>query len=77
MLDDARPAALITDAATAGQLPAHDLPLITVDEAAGFPEGPITQADRTRPLTPQDPAYVIYTSGSTGRPKESSSPSTM
>ncbi|MFI1783053.1 amino acid adenylation domain-containing protein [Streptomyces rubiginosohelvolus] len=69
MLDDARPAALITDAATAGRLPAHDLPLITVDEAAGFPDGPITQADRTRPLTPQDPAYVIYTSGSTGRPK--------
>ncbi|MEU5371273.1 amino acid adenylation domain-containing protein [Streptomyces sp. NPDC005951] len=69
MLDDARPAALITDAATAGRLPAHDLPLVTVDEAAAFPDGPITQADRTRPLTPQDPAYVIYTSGSTGRPK--------
>ncbi|MYX03964.1 MULTISPECIES: non-ribosomal peptide synthetase [unclassified Streptomyces] len=69
MLDDARPAALITDAATAGRLPAHDLPLITVDEAAGFPNGPVTQADRTRPLAPQDPAYVIYTSGSTGRPK--------
>ncbi|MEV1048655.1 amino acid adenylation domain-containing protein [Streptomyces sp. NPDC049916] len=69
MLDDARPAALITDAATAERLPAHDLPLITVDEAAGFPDGPITQADRIRPLTPQDPAYVIYTSGSTGRPK--------
>ncbi|MFJ6615805.1 amino acid adenylation domain-containing protein [Streptomyces sp. NPDC091289] len=69
MLDDARPAALITDAATAGQLPAHELPLITVDEAAGFPDGPLDQADRTRPLSPQDPAYVIYTSGSTGRPK--------
>ncbi|MZG05287.1 non-ribosomal peptide synthetase, partial [Streptomyces sp. SID5614] len=69
MLDDARPAALITDPATAERLPAHDLPLITVDEAAGFPDGPIGQADRTRPLTPQDPAYVIYTSGSTGRPK--------
>ncbi|MEU3154020.1 amino acid adenylation domain-containing protein, partial [Streptomyces griseus] len=69
MLDDARPAALITDAATARRLPAHELPLITVDEAAGFPDGPLDQADRTRPLSPQDPAYVIYTSGSTGRPK--------
>ncbi|MER7886182.1 amino acid adenylation domain-containing protein [Streptomyces fimicarius] len=69
MLDDARPAALITDAATAERLPAHELPLITVDEAAGFPDGPLDQADRTRPLSPQDPAYVIYTSGSTGRPK--------
>ncbi|MGC5264983.1 amino acid adenylation domain-containing protein [Streptomyces cyaneofuscatus] len=69
MLEDARPAALITDAATADRLPAHELPLITVDEAAGFPDGPLSQADRTRPLSPQDPAYVIYTSGSTGRPK--------
>ncbi|MFJ1592865.1 amino acid adenylation domain-containing protein [Kitasatospora albolonga] len=69
MLADARPAALITDAATADRLPAHELPLITVDEAAGFPDGPLSQADRTRALSPQDPAYVIYTSGSTGRPK--------
>ncbi|WP_415960287.1 amino acid adenylation domain-containing protein [Streptomyces sp. 021-4] len=69
MLEDARPAALITDAATADRLPAHALPLITVDEAAGYPDGPLSQADRTRPLSPQDPAYVIYTSGSTGRPK--------
>ncbi|RPK80092.1 non-ribosomal peptide synthetase [Streptomyces sp. ADI98-10] len=69
MLDDARPAALITDASTAERLPAHDLPLITVDEAAGFPDGPLDQADRTRPLSPGDPAYIIYTSGSTGRPK--------
>ncbi|MGW5803463.1 amino acid adenylation domain-containing protein [Streptomyces bacillaris] len=69
MLADARPAALITDAETADRLPAHELPLITVDEAAGFPDGPLSQSDRTRPLSPQDPAYVIYTSGSTGRPK--------
>ncbi|WP_432150202.1 amino acid adenylation domain-containing protein [Streptomyces sp. bgisy029] len=69
MLEDARPAALITDAATGDRLPAHALPLITVDEAAGYPAGPLSQADRTRPLSPQDPAYVIYTSGSTGRPK--------
>ncbi len=69
MLADARPAALVTDAGTADRLPAHELPLITVDEAAGFPDGPLSQSDRTRPLSPQDPAYVIYTSGSTGRPK--------
>ncbi|MFF2717240.1 amino acid adenylation domain-containing protein [Streptomyces sp. NPDC058011] len=69
MLEDAQPAALITDAATAVRLPVHELPLITVDEAAGFPDGPLSQSDRTRPLSPHDPAYVIYTSGSTGRPK--------
>ncbi|MEU7597913.1 amino acid adenylation domain-containing protein [Streptomyces sp. NPDC039022] len=71
MLDDAAPAALITDTATAPRLPGHTLPLITVDGGAadGHDAGPLTQADRTRPLRPDDAAYVIYTSGSTGRPK--------
>ncbi|KOU04707.1 peptide synthetase, partial [Streptomyces sp. NRRL F-5755] len=71
MLDDARPAALITDTATAPRLPGHTLPLITVDgdAAAPYPEGPLTDAERTRPLRVDDAAYVIYTSGSTGRPK--------
>ncbi|KAA6213432.1 non-ribosomal peptide synthetase [Streptomyces albofaciens JCM 4342] len=71
MLDDARPAALITDTATAPRLPGHTLPLITVDgdAAARYADGPLTDADRTRPLRADDAAYVIYTSGSTGRPK--------
>ncbi|MEU7161389.1 amino acid adenylation domain-containing protein [Streptomyces chrestomyceticus] len=71
MLDDAAPAALITDTATAPRLPDHTLPLITVDGGAAdeYDAGPLTQADRTRPLRPDDAAYVIYTSGSTGRPK--------
>ncbi|MFE0138380.1 condensation domain-containing protein [Streptomyces sp. NPDC059037] len=30
---------------------------------------PLTDADRTAPLTPAHPAYVIYTSGSSGTPK--------
>ncbi|MFJ2772020.1 amino acid adenylation domain-containing protein [Streptomyces sp. NPDC087300] len=73
MLDDARPAALITDTATAPRLPAqaHALPLVAVDGEApdAYGTGPLGQSERTRPLTPRDPAYVIYTSGSTGRPK--------
>ncbi|MYU20568.1 non-ribosomal peptide synthetase [Streptomyces sp. SID8352] len=71
MLADARPAAVLTDTATAPRLPAHDLPCLTTDGGAadGHADGPLTQDDRTRPLTPDDPAYVIYTSGSTGRPK--------
>ncbi|QEV18594.1 amino acid adenylation domain-containing protein [Streptomyces alboniger] len=73
MLGDARPAALLTDTATAPRLPAeaHALPLIAVDGDTpdAYEESPLTQSDRTRPLTPDDPAYVIYTSGSTGRPK--------
>ncbi|WP_335932749.1 amino acid adenylation domain-containing protein [Streptomyces sp. PTD5-9] len=71
MLADARPAAVVTDTATAPGLPAHDLPLITVDgdAAAAYDRAPLRQTDRVRPLTPDDPAYIIYTSGSTGRPK--------
>ena len=92
MLEDAAPAAVVTDTATAPGLPAHALPVVTVDGygdrdgawdrgGAGDREsapadgagaratGPLTQEERTRPLTPRDPAYVIYTSGSTGRPK--------
>lgn len=37
--------------------------------ATGFVDAPITDADRLRPLLPDNLAYVIYTSGSTGRPK--------
>ncbi|QEU93750.1 non-ribosomal peptide synthetase [Streptomyces kanamyceticus] len=73
MLDDARPAALVTDTATAPRLPAqaHALPLVTVDgqDPDAYDTHPLAQHERTRPLTPRDPAYVIYTSGSTGRPK--------
>lgn len=38
-------------------------------QALGFDGTPITDADRLRPLLPENLAYVIYTSGSTGRPK--------
>ncbi|MFD7505022.1 amino acid adenylation domain-containing protein, partial [Streptomyces sp. NPDC059850] len=34
-----------------------------------LPDGPVTDAERLRPLTPADAAYVLFTSGSTGRPK--------
>ncbi|WP_042789233.1 non-ribosomal peptide synthetase [Mycobacteroides abscessus] len=37
--------------------------------AAGLVDAPITDADRLRPLLPDNLAYMIYTSGSTGRPK--------
>ncbi|MCL2536224.1 MAG: amino acid adenylation domain-containing protein, partial [Nocardiaceae bacterium] len=35
----------------------------------GFSASPVTDADRLRPLRPENPAYMIYTSGSTGVPK--------
>ncbi|MFI0790723.1 amino acid adenylation domain-containing protein [Streptomyces lydicus] len=36
---------------------------------AELPGGPVTDRERSTPLTGAHPAYVIYTSGSTGRPK--------
>ncbi|MFJ7073617.1 amino acid adenylation domain-containing protein [Streptomyces sp. NPDC098781] len=66
VLDDADPACVVTDAATAERLPTPGRPLVLLDRAdlSGRPT-----FDPPRPLTPSDPAYVIYTSGSTGRPK--------
>ncbi len=37
--------------------------------AEGWDTAPVTDADRTRPLRPDNPAWIVHTSGSTGRPK--------
>jgi amino acid adenylation domain-containing protein len=65
MLDDARPAAVVTDRATAQQLPALGGP------GTVFLDDPEQAAPDTGGLAPsgENLAYVIYTSGSSGRPK--------
>ncbi|MEE1781909.1 amino acid adenylation domain-containing protein, partial [Streptomyces sp. SP17BM10] len=74
MLDDARPALVLTSTAAADALPA-DVPALWLDDPAvrerlaALPDGDVTDAERPRPLDPRHPAYVIYTSGSTGLPK--------
>ncbi|HET9874867.1 MAG TPA: amino acid adenylation domain-containing protein, partial [Mycobacterium sp.] len=40
-----------------------------LEAAAQLSDDTVTDADRVRPLRPENLAYVIYTSGSTGRPK--------
>ncbi|MEU1485843.1 amino acid adenylation domain-containing protein [Streptomyces sp. NPDC005752] len=66
ILDDARPALLLThDTARAARYTAS-VPCLALDRAArpaGHAAPPPTTPD------PRDAAYVIYTSGSTGRPK--------
>ncbi|MCD9141039.1 amino acid adenylation domain-containing protein [Streptomyces albireticuli] len=71
MLQDAAPAAVVTDTATAARIPAHELPVVLVDGTDAQDHAPtdLTPGERTRALRPDDVAYVIYTSGSTGRPK--------
>ncbi|MDI6104007.1 amino acid adenylation domain-containing protein [Actinoplanes sp. NEAU-A12] len=71
MIGDARPAMLLTVDATADGLPDLDVPLVRLEsvDLSGPATGPVSDADRVRPLTLDNTAYVIYTSGSTGRPK--------
>ncbi|MDX1874598.1 non-ribosomal peptide synthase/polyketide synthase [Mycolicibacterium sp. 120266] len=58
MLDDARPAVVLTDGAA---LPAHDTPVVHTDTQG--------QPWRHAAIDPADAASIVYTSGSTGRPK--------
>ncbi|WP_049717661.1 non-ribosomal peptide synthetase [Streptomyces caatingaensis] len=76
LLDDARPALLLTTREVAGRLTAGpgttvlllDDPALREDLAA-LPAGPLTDDERGGPVLPAHPAYLIHTSGSTGRPK--------
>ncbi|MFD6896359.1 amino acid adenylation domain-containing protein [Rhodococcus sp. NPDC060086] len=78
MLDDARPRVIVTSDAIgrdgdAKVLWDSGIDVVHIDGADEVAEsvapGPLTDADRLSPLSPDDLAYVIYTSGSTGRPK--------
>src|SRR5262249_19433949 len=76
MLRDAQPACVLSAARLAGGLglPAGGAErFLDYVETAGAlaqrPETNPTEAERTQPLSLQNPAYVIYTSGSTGTPK--------
>ncbi|WP_346012459.1 amino acid adenylation domain-containing protein, partial [Streptomyces sp. SID3343] len=76
VLEDARPALLLTTAATDARIPAGgSLQRLVPDSPdarallADCPDTDPVDDDRAAPLRAADAAYVIYTSGSTGRPK--------
>ncbi|MGW3464518.1 non-ribosomal peptide synthetase, partial [Streptomyces olivaceoviridis] len=74
ILDDARPAILLTEQRTR---PRNDVAPrtvflddpATVAHLAELADAPPSVEDRAKPVLPDHPAYVIYTSGTTGRPK--------
>ncbi|MCK8675732.1 amino acid adenylation domain-containing protein, partial [Rhodococcus sp. HM1] len=70
VLADAAPACVLTTTADHADLPAGSA-VVYLDrlDTGGYPDTPVTDAERTAPLRPDDLAYVLYTSGSTGRPK--------
>ena len=69
LLADARPQALVTEAALRARLPAgFAVPLVSLDgDAVALAARPCHRPETG--ATPASLAYVIYTSGSTGRPK--------
>ena len=75
MLHDAAPALAITTTALRSTFRSAPLTLTeydtpeTTQRLAEQDPSPITDKNRTSPLTPLNQAYVIYTSGSTGTPK--------
>ncbi|WP_318528692.1 non-ribosomal peptide synthetase [Kosakonia cowanii] len=74
IVDDARPALIITLAEYAGTL-SSTLPELLLDtpqcqqQLAGLSADDLSDNERLRPVTPESLVYIIYTSGSTGKPK--------
>ncbi len=66
ILDDARPALVLTDAGTADVLPPTGTPRLLLDDVDFESPGPDVEVPSARPA---QAAYVMYTSGSTGTPK--------
>ncbi|WP_051807052.1 non-ribosomal peptide synthetase [Streptomyces sp. NRRL F-2664] len=75
MAQDSATRLVLADTPTGGELPELPAPVLLLDTpetlaaVAREAAGPLTDADRVRPLRAAQTAYVIYTSGSTGRPK--------
>ncbi|HEU4454854.1 MAG TPA: amino acid adenylation domain-containing protein, partial [Longimicrobium sp.] len=72
MLEDSGASLVVTRAAEAAGLPAHDLPVVLMDGSAGEDGSTDEDSPEGAPRTgarPGNAAYVIFTSGSTGRPK--------
>ncbi|MEU6072135.1 amino acid adenylation domain-containing protein, partial [Streptomyces sp. NPDC047082] len=75
VLEDARPALILTTQATNSRTPRGAAERLVLDSPdvqellAGCPDNDPADRDRTAALRAADAAYVIYTSGSTGRPK--------
>ncbi len=69
MLADGGAAALVTESALAGDLPAFAGPVVLLDKDRERIDAAVEPPDATSEADETNLAYVIFTSGSTGRPK--------
>lgn len=71
MVADSAARLVLVDSTTAGELPPLPAPVLHLADAeiAETNCTPVTDSERTCPLSAANTAYVIYTSGSTGTPK--------
>jgi amino acid adenylation domain-containing protein len=70
LLEDARPAVLLTQREIAESLLPYSGPVLTLDSSSGVEARPVPSSGRgAGAVSTADLAYVLYTSGSTGRPK--------
>ncbi|MGW4095169.1 amino acid adenylation domain-containing protein, partial [Nocardia sp. NPDC004718] len=68
ILETARPVCVLTSGSDLETTVSRQVRIDQLD-LSEFSDGPLTDADRHKPLRPANTAYVIFTSGSTGRPK--------
>lgn len=68
LLEDSRPAVLLTSAMLRERLPAEWMRVVLIDGDSAEISAQ-SRDDLAGEMTPQNLAYLIYTSGSTGRPK--------
>jgi len=69
LVDESRPALVVTERALRGRLPAGAAPHVIEIDAPSPPVGSAAADPPPPPVAPDHLAYVIYTSGSTGAPK--------
>jgi amino acid adenylation domain-containing protein len=69
IVEDAKPAVILTESGLAGKLPEHGAKAICLNENQDFAAEDSQSEPATPASGPANMAYVIYTSGSTGKPK--------